>query len=115
MRLEHHNQKRLPALLACGWFAAVPLAYADEPVLDAQALGVIESVLQYCGAIDPVAAARLREKIKQLVQGASEQRLAQVRSSDEYRRAYDSVVDFVSKVDEHNAKRVCTESPAASQ
>ena len=39
------------------------------------------------------------------MQGASAQRLAEVRNSDEYRKAYDSVVDFVAKIDEHNVAR----------
>jgi len=100
------------AWLTCAWFAVAPLAHADKPALNAQALGISESILNYCGPVDPASAAKLREKIKQLVQGASEQQLAQVRNSDEYRQAYDSVVDFVGKVDEHNAKQLCSESPA---
>jgi len=40
-------------------------------------------------------------------------RLAEVRNSDEYRKAYDSVVDFVSRIDEHNVKRFCAETPIA--
>ena len=49
--------------------------------------------------------------IKQLVQGAGEPQLAEVRKSDEYRKAYDSVVDFVGKIDPRNAKRFCSEAP----
>jgi hypothetical protein len=41
------------------------------------------------------------------VQGASAQQLAEVRNSDEYRKAYDSVVDFVAKIEEHNVNRFC--------
>jgi hypothetical protein len=44
------------------------------------------------------------------VQGASEPQLAEVRNSNEYRKAYDSVVDFVAKIDPHNAKRFCAET-----
>jgi hypothetical protein len=47
------------------------------------------------------------------VQGASAQQLAEVRNSDEYRKAYDSVVDFVAKIDEHNVERFCAETPVA--
>jgi len=70
-----------------------------------------ESVINYCGPIDPAATDRLRQMIKQVVQGASEQQLAEVRKSDEYRKAYDSVVDFVGKIDQHNAKQFCSEAP----
>ena len=41
---------------------------------------------------------------------ASHEDLDELRNSDEYRQAYDSVADFTAKVDEHNAKRVCSES-----
>jgi hypothetical protein len=100
----------------CGWLGCVclalpPLALADAPPPSAQALGVAESVVNYCGPIDPAAADSLRQMIKQLVQGASEQQLAEVRNSDEYRKAYDSVVDFVGKIDSHNAQRFCAETP----
>jgi hypothetical protein len=97
------------AWLACAWLALPPLACADDPAPNAQALGVAESVLNYCGPLDPVGADRMRGMIKQLVQGASEQQLAEVRKSDEYRKAYDSVVDFVGKTDPRNAKRFCSE------
>jgi hypothetical protein len=36
-----------------------------------------------------------------------------VRSSDEYQRARASLEDFVSKVDEHNVKRMCSNGVAA--
>lgn len=49
--------------------------------------------------------------IKQLVQGASGRQLAEVRKSDEYRKAYDSVVDFVAKIDQRNAKNFSAETP----
>jgi hypothetical protein len=97
--------------LACAWLALPPLALADGPPPSAQVLAIAESVINYCGPIDPAAADRLRQMIKQLVQGASEQQLAEVRNSDEYRKAYDSVVDFVAKIDQRNAKNFCSETP----
>ena len=99
-----------PGWLACGCLALAPFAWADGPTPKGQALGVAESALTYCAPLDPVAADGLRQRIKELVQGASDQQLAEVRSSDEYRKAYDSVVDFVAKIDPHNAKRFCAET-----
>jgi len=107
--------KRFCAWLGCVGLALPPLALADGPPPSAQALAIAESVINYCGPIDPAGADRLRQMIKQLVQGASEQQLAEVRNSDEYRKAYDSVADFVGKVDEHNAKRACSESLAENK
>jgi hypothetical protein len=99
-----------PGWLACGCLALAPFAWADGPTPKGHALGVAESALKYCAPLDPVAADGLRQRIKELVQGASDQQLAEVRSSDEYRKAYDSVVDFVAKIDPHNAKRFCAET-----
>jgi hypothetical protein len=108
--LRRRRQVRWVWLVWAGW-ALGPIAHADGALPDARVLGVSESVLNYCGPRDPTAAHRLRQKIEQLVQGASAQRLAEVRNSDEYRKAYDSVVDFAAKIDAHNVKRFCAETP----
>lgn len=101
------------AWVACAGWMLSPLAYGEPPAPTARLLGVTESILNYCGPREPSAAARLRQKIKQLVEGASEQQLAEVRQSDDYRKAYESVVDFAAKIDEHNVKRFCAETPVA--
>jgi hypothetical protein len=103
--------KGFSAWLACAWLALPSLAQADGPAPNAEALGVAESTLNYCGPLEPAAADRLRQMIKSLVQGASEQQLAEVRKSDEYRKAYASVVDFVARGDRRSARRFCSESP----
>jgi hypothetical protein len=100
--------------VALGFLALPVFGQPDTPTApNAQVLGVAESVLSYCATRDPTAAATLRERIKMIVQGASPQQLTKLRASDEYRSAYDSVVEFVSKVDEHNAKNFCSETLAA--
>ena len=113
--LEFRTPTRLLALLACAWLVTPLAARADTRALDVRTLGITESVLQYCGPLDPAAAAKLRDKVKHLVKGASQQQHTQARGSAEYRKAYDSVTNFVGKIDEHNAKRICYESPAASK
>jgi hypothetical protein len=105
------RRMRCYAWVACAGWTLAPIAYGDGDGPSARLLGVTESVLNYCGSRDPTAAARLRQRIKELVQGASEQKLAEVRNSDEYRKAYDSVVDFAAKIDEHNVGRFCAETP----
>ena len=101
-------QKRFVVLLACGLFAVALLARADAPAPNAQELGTMESILQNCGPIDPAAAAKLQEKVKQLVQGASEQVLAKV-ESDEYKQAYASITDVVTAAP--NPAAACSGSP----
>lgn len=91
------------------------LTLAEEAAPDAKALGMTEAILSYCANADPSAAVKYQERVKLLVQGASEETLAEVRKSDEYRQAHDSVADLVGKVDEHNAKRACSESLAENK
>lgn len=103
------------ACIAAVWLVLPTLAIADAPLPNAQALGIAEGVINYCGSVEPASADKVRQVISQLVQGASEQQLAEVRKSDEYRKAYDSVGDFTAKIDPRNAKRFCSESLAASK
>ena len=63
----------------------------------------------YCSSIDPAAADKVRQVTKQLKQGASDQQLAEVRNSDEYRKAYKPVSEFTGKIDRHHARQFCAE------
>ena len=91
--------------------ALTSLSFADAPTPNPQALGIAESVSNFCSPIDAGAADRLRQLIKQLVQGANDKQLAEVRNSEEYRKAYDSVVEFTGKIDQHNVRKFCAETP----
>jgi len=105
----------LIALLALGWSG---VALADQPKAqapDPHALGMTEAVFDYCAKADPKGAAKVRARLKGLVQGASRETLAKVRKSDEYRKARSSVDDFLAKVDERNASRVCSGPLAAGK
>jgi hypothetical protein len=102
-------------LLCCGLLELNPgpaLVQAEEPAPNARALGITESMLKYCARVDASAVVRLKEQARLLVQGASAQTVARVRNTDDYRKAYDSVTDFVGKVAEQNAKRPCEASIA---
>ncbi len=100
---------RCAAWAACAGLAAAVCAFAgDAPGPDPRTLGIAESMLSYCTKVDRDTAPGYREKIKKLVQSASEETLAKVRSSSEYLQARASMEDFVAKVDEHNAKRMCS-------
>lgn len=90
-------------------------AQADEPSVDAHALGIAESMLKYCARVDAADAGRWRQHAKQIVQGAPQPVIARLRASGEYRAAYASVTDFVGKVATQNAKRACTVPLAQSK
>lgn len=85
--------------------AAAPPAAAP---LNARTLGLGEALLDYCAQNDPASAAKVRAQLQRLVQGMSKEALAEARKSAEYLSARDSERNFVSKVDPHNAHRVCS-------
>ena len=91
--------------------AAAPVSNS----VDARTLGIAEAVLDYCAKNDPTGGAKVRARLKQLVQGASKEALAKARKSAEYRSAHDSEVDFLSKVDPHNAHRLCSGPAVATK
>jgi hypothetical protein len=101
--------KRILALAACCWCAAVPTpAQAESPGLDSRALGVAEAMLDYCAKAYPSSAVKFQYEITRLTRGASAETVARVRDSEPYRLVHDAEGDFISKVDPHNAKKVCT-------
>ena len=104
---------RKEALAACAVLAGAALVRADGKGPDARTLGITEGILTYCTKVDPPSAVKYRERIKLLVEGASDATLVAVRNSDAYLKARESMDDFISKVDEHNAKRVCVNGLAA--
>jgi hypothetical protein len=111
------KQSLLAAVLVSSLFAVA--ASAGEPAvkttINAQLLGITESVLQYCSKTDAANAVKLQARVEQLVQGASEEAVARIRKTREYRTAYDSATDFVSKVADQNASKVCTDALAESK
>jgi len=115
--VERRCSKRaaLIALLALGWSGVALVAQSKAQAPDPRALGMTEAVFDYCAKADPKGAAKVGARLKRLVQGASRETLAKVRKSDEYRKARSSVEDFVAKVDERNASRVCSGPLAASK
>lgn len=110
MNMRYKNKMRSFALLVCGVLSVPCLSQTQTEPPDARALGTTEAILNYCTKADPADADKYQARDKLLIGKASQEDLDELRNSDEYRQAYDSVADFVAKVDEHNAKRVCSES-----
>jgi hypothetical protein len=105
--MKQHGLLLALALLGMGTAAA-----DQAPQPPARALGIAEAVVSYCSKVDPAALAQYQAMVKAVAPDASDQALAKLRQSEDYVKAHASVDDFVAKVDEHNAKKVCTESLA---
>ena len=85
----------------------VSLATAKLAVPNA-VLGQTEGALDFCAKADPQSAEKYQEKKKTLVQGASEEELADARGSDEYKEAYQSATDEMSKEPKAEVKKTCS-------
>jgi hypothetical protein len=98
-----------------GAMAAQPSVAPAPKSLDARSLGIAEAVLDYCAQNDPTGGAKVQARLKRLAQGASKEALDKARKSGGYQSAHDSEVDFISKIDPHNAHRLCSETAARSK
>jgi hypothetical protein len=76
-------------------------------------LGRVEGALDFCAQADPQSAAKYQEKKKTLVNGASEEELAEARTSEDYKEGYQSATDEMSKEPKDEVKKTC--SAALSQ
>jgi len=92
---------------ALSGIAGPAAALAGEPQINAQQLAIAERALEFCGPVDPDNTKKLREKVAELVKGASPDAVARARGSDEYKKAYVSMDGFITQVDARNAKVVC--------
>jgi hypothetical protein len=104
----------LAAMAVYGAMGAVAGSAAAEPEpAPAHSLGVTEGLLTYCTKVDAASAAKIKLKAKALSEGLSAVALKQMRNSAEYRTAYESVTQFVEKVDPHNAMQPCRQAAAS--
>jgi hypothetical protein len=98
-----------------GVFLVSQLALADEQKPDPKVLATAEAIIAYCAKAEPSSVAKYQHSIQTITRGASDETLAKVRKSDAYLQAHASVDEFLAKVDEHNAPKVCSRSLAQSQ
>src|SRR5450631_1239477 len=102
------NRRRLlGSLIGSVWVVSAPVLAGEPPTVDAKQLGISESMLRYCEKADAEVVPKLRVKVNSLLQGASAASVAAARKASEYRSVFDSVTEFVGRVDPHNAKVPC--------
>ena len=97
--------RRVPCL--CMAFVVPQLALADLPV-NKQALGQVEGILKFCAQASPQLAKSYEEQGALLIGKASAQELAEARKSSEYKQAYESIRDQLSKLDKEDATQACS-------
>jgi len=106
---------KLQLMMSLCVLAAIPrFALAEEPARPSgQTLGMMEAIFSRCAQVDPKAAGRYERGISLMIQGISEEVVAEVRMSDEYHQSYDSTTESLRGVSEHDALEACARSVAA--
>jgi hypothetical protein len=95
-------------LFVCAAIAIPQLTVAKLPFTN-DTFGKIEGTLAFCAETDPKAAAKYKERVKPLVQGASEKELAEARQTKEYKEAFDWIHGELGKVPKAQAVKACTD------
>jgi len=83
------------------------LALAKLP-FSSEAFGKVEGTLDFCAQADPPAAPRYQEQKKHLVRDVPEQEVAEARSTQEYKDAYEWVSAEIGKQPKGKVVEACT-------
>ena len=108
-------RNRITPMLACVLLLGPAVSLAADRALDVPALGVAESLLKYCSKVDASSNAKLQERVALLTGRASPQEIEAARKTEDYRNGYESFVNFSAKLDERNAKLMCSDNAPAGK
>lgn len=94
--------------IAClGAAIALPQLVLAKMPLPNEAFGRIEGALDFCAQADTGNAAKYQEQKKVLVQGASDDEVAEARASKEYKENYDAATEEMRKQPKEQTKKTC--------
>jgi hypothetical protein len=100
---------RLAGLCMLVAVGAVSQPARAEPPVSGAALGQVEALIEHCGQFNAASAERLRALARGLTGGATEDELAEARSSAEYRDAHDAVS---GQLPDEVSEKACVEGAA---
>jgi hypothetical protein len=72
-----------------------------------QGLGQLEAIINFCSGLDPALQHAGQQRLSSITGKASFQELADARSSDEYRDAYDAMTAQLSGLEHQQAAQQC--------
>ncbi len=75
--------------------------------ISAQALGIVDAVLNYCTQVDPRDTALFQAQRKSVLNGSSEDAVEGLRGSRAYRGSYDLIEDALKGVSRSEAAQTC--------
>jgi hypothetical protein len=86
---------------------ALPQIAGAKLTITPQALGFVESTLDYCAKVDSESASKYEENKKAFVADATEEEVDKARSSSEYLEAYDTNTTNLEKASKDDAVKAC--------
>jgi hypothetical protein len=95
------------ALLSLAVTFALPQVAGAKLTMTPQALGFVESTLDYCGKVDSESATKYEERKKAFVADATKEELDKARSDSEYLQAYDTNTTALEKAPKEDAVKAC--------
>jgi hypothetical protein len=95
---------RITGIAAVLLLASLALAKLSVPSV---VLGKVEGALDFCAQADPQSAEKYQARKKEFTQGATDEELAEARGSQDYKDAYQSATDEMSKQSKDEAKKSC--------
>lgn len=93
-------------LCLCAAIMFPQLALAELPFTD-QSLGTAQATVDFCAQIDPGTATKYQQQVTLLVQGVSEDEVAKIRSTDDYKDAYARASAALAEVSKPDAAEAC--------
>ena len=94
-------------ILCLGAALALPSLALAKLALPNDAFGRIEGALDFCAQADPKNAAKYQEQKKLLIQGATDDEVAEARASQEYKDTYAEATEEMGKQPKDQAVRTC--------
>jgi hypothetical protein len=84
-----------------------PQVAGAELTMTPQALGFVESTMDFCAKVDPDSAVKYTEAKKRFFSGATKGELEKTRSASEYLETYDSNTNELDKTPKDQAVKSC--------
>lgn len=102
--------KKKSFVFAAGAFLTLSIimpAQTAPPTLTSSTLGVLEGTLDFCSKVNPQAADQIKEIRMQLTKDKSEDSLARMRKSQEYKESHGRISKQLAALPAKDAQQAC--------
>lgn len=96
--------RSLSVILGATWMLA---AYSAEPPVSPQTLGTADATIEFCSTADEPRAEQYQAHAGLFTNGASEDQLAELRKTREYKSAHDAAIEALKQMAKDEALGTC--------